>query len=120
MLAPLLMVLEVMMDLQLPTLMSIIVDEGIANGDLKFIADKGVQMLLCALVGIVGGAGCSVVAAIASMTLGTNLRDALFRKVQTFSFTESKVKTMSSLIATFLTQRATLFPRSSALQTTRT
>ena len=97
-LAPLLMVLEVMMDLQLPTLMSEIVDQGIANGDLKFIADKGVQMLLCALVGIVGGAGCSVVAAVASMTLGTNLREALFRKVQTFSFTELDRLQPSSII----------------------
>ena len=86
-LAPLLMVLEVMMDLQLPTLMSQIVDNGIANGDLAYIGEKGVQMLLCALVGIIGGAGCSLVAAIASMTLGTNLRDGMFRKVQTFSFT---------------------------------
>lgn len=97
-LAPLLMVLEVMMDLQLPTLMSQIVDNGIANGDLAYIGEKGVQMLLCALVGIIGGAGCSLVAAIASMTLGTNLRDGMFRKVQTFSFTELDRLQPSSII----------------------
>ena len=97
-LAPLLMVLEVMMDLQLPTLMSQIVDNGIANGDLAYIGEKGVQMLLCALVGIIGGAGCSLVAAIASMSLGTNLRDGMFRKVQTFSFTELDRLQPSSII----------------------
>ncbi len=97
-LAPLLMVLEVMMDLQLPTLMSQIVDNGIANGDLAYIGEKGIQMLLCAFVGIIGGAGCSLVAAVASMTLGTNLRDGMFRKVQTFSFTELDRLQPSSII----------------------
>lgn len=97
-LAPLLMVLEVMMDLQLPTLMSEIVDQGIANGDLQFIGAKGLQMLGCALIGIVGGAGCSLVAAVASMTLGTNLRDAMFKKVQSFSFTELDTLQPSSII----------------------
>ncbi|MDY3071262.1 MAG: ABC transporter ATP-binding protein [Eubacteriales bacterium] len=94
--APLLMFLEVMMDLQQPALMSDIVDIGIQNGDLHYILTTGLKMLGCALVGLIGGAGCTVLSSIASIRLAKELRADLFAKVETFSFKEvDKFKTAS-------------------------
>ncbi|MEA4822487.1 MAG: ABC transporter ATP-binding protein [Clostridiaceae bacterium] len=96
--APLLMFMEVMMDLQQPVLMSNIVDIGIQNSDLNYVLATGLKMLGCALIGLVGGAGCTVLSSIASIQLAKELRAELFAKVETFSFKEiDKFKT-SSLI----------------------
>ena len=43
--APLLMFMEVMMDLQQPSLMSDIVDIGIKNGDVQYVLMTGLKML---------------------------------------------------------------------------
>ena len=96
--APLLMFVEVMMDLQQPTLMSDIIDVGIANGDKQYILATGLKMIIVALVGFVGGAGCCILSSFAAMAMGTRLRQAMFDKIQTLSFSElDKLKT-SSLI----------------------
>lgn len=85
-LAPLLMLLEVGMDLLQPILMASIIDEGVMKGDLAHIRNTGLLMLGAALVGIVGGIGCSIYSSIASQRFGEDLRHDLFTKVQTFSF----------------------------------
>ncbi|MBV6715675.1 ABC transporter ATP-binding protein/permease [Paenibacillus chitinolyticus] len=85
-LAPLLMLLEVYMDLLQPKLMADIVNQGVAAGDLATIRNTGLLMLGVALVGLIGGAGCTVYSSIASQNFGADLRDDLFRKTQTFSF----------------------------------
>lgn len=97
-LAPLFMVLEVSMDLMQPTLMREIIDKGIVANDLDFVLLTGRKMLLASLIGFIGGAGCTAFSAVASAKFGKDLRSAVFKKVQTFSFTElDKLKT-SSLI----------------------
>lgn len=96
--APLMMLLEVMMDLQQPTLMSNIIDIGIANGDKQYILATGFKMIIVALIGFVGGAGCCILSSFAAMAMGTRLRQSIFDKIQTLSFAElDKLKT-SSLI----------------------
>ncbi|MGG4130096.1 ABC transporter ATP-binding protein [Paenibacillus illinoisensis] len=85
-LAPLLMVLEVAMDLLQPKLMSSIVDDGVLAGDLPHIVRTGLFMLLFALIGWVGGAGCTLFSSKASVGYGTDLRQELFDHIQTFSF----------------------------------
>ncbi len=97
-LAPCLMVLEVIMDLLQPTLMSQIIDVGVAAGDLGYVYRTGLWMLLVAVLGFGGGAGCSLASTVACNNFGAKLRSALFAKIQTFSFREiDKFKT-SSLI----------------------
>ena len=96
--APLFMLLEVMMDLQQPTLMSDIVDIGVATGDTAYIFSVGGKMMLCALAGVIGGLGCTVCSSVAAVRMAGDLRQAVFNKIQTFSFVElDKFKT-SSLI----------------------
>ena len=97
-LAPIAMCLEVVMDLLQPTLLSKIIDIGIANGDLNYVLAVGVKMVIAAIVGLFAGAICSYLAAVASMKLGEGIREGLFDKIQTLSFLElDKLKT-SSLI----------------------
>jgi ATP-binding cassette subfamily B multidrug efflux pump len=85
-LAPLLMVLEVAMDLMQPRMIQRIVDEGIAQLDLDVVIQTGLLMVGLALLGAVGGVGCTVFTMLASQGFGADLRDALFRKVQSLSF----------------------------------
>lgn len=97
-LAPIAMCLEVVMDLLQPTLLSKIIDIGIANGDLNYVLAVGIKMVIAAIVGLFAGAICSYLAAVASMKLGEGIREGLFDKIQTLSFLElDKLKT-SSLI----------------------
>jgi ATP-binding cassette subfamily B protein len=85
-LAPLLMVLEVAMDLMQPRMIQRIVDQGIAQRDLNFVINTGLIMIGLALLGAVGGVGCTVFAMLASQGFGADVRSTLFRKVQSLSF----------------------------------
>ncbi len=97
-LAPLAMCLEVAMDILQPTLLSNIIDIGVANGDLNYVLSIGIKMILAAIVGLIAGASCSFFAAVASMKLGEGIRGGLFEKIQTLSFLELDRLKTSSLI----------------------
>lgn len=97
-LAPVAMCLEVAMDLLQPTLLSNIIDIGVANQDLNYVLITGLKMIIAAIVGLFAGSACSFLAAVASIKLGEEVRQSLFDKIQTLSFMElDKLKT-SSLI----------------------
>ncbi len=85
-LAPLLMALEVTMDLAQPRLLQDVVDIGIANKDLASVLHTGYLMIGAAVIGAIGGVGCTVFATIAAQNFGADIRGDLFRKVQTLSF----------------------------------
>ncbi len=97
-LAPLLMALEVYMDLLSPRLMASIIDEGVVKGDLAHIQRTGFFMIGIALIGIVGGVGCGIFSSIASQKFGTQIRQELFDKIQTFSYRNLEQMTTGSLI----------------------
>ena len=84
--APLFMLLEVMMDLLQPLLMQKIVDVGIANKDMQYLIQTLLLMLGVAIIGYVGGIGCSYFSARAAINAGTDIREALFTHVQALSF----------------------------------
>ncbi|WP_339315126.1 ABC transporter ATP-binding protein [Paenibacillus sp. FSL R10-2734] len=84
-LAPLMMMLEVFMDLLQPTLMASIVDHGIMTKDLSHIYSTGLTMLGVAFLGLIGGIGCTVFSSIASQNFGNDLRINLFEHIQKFS-----------------------------------
>ncbi|MCE9655709.1 ABC transporter ATP-binding protein [Clostridium celatum] len=97
-LAPLMMFIEVIMDLNQPKLMADIIDIGVANGDIQYVLNIGFKMIIVAFIGILGGILCGIFTSIAAMTMGKNLRQGLFNKIQSLSFLEiDKFKT-SSLI----------------------
>ncbi|WP_428908163.1 ABC transporter ATP-binding protein [Niallia sp. Krafla_26] len=84
-LGPLLMCLEVAMDLIQPTIMQKIIDAGIAKGDHSYVIKLGFFMLLCSFLGLIGGAGSSVYAAKAGIHFSSDIRRDLFKKIEKFS-----------------------------------
>jgi ATP-binding cassette subfamily B protein len=80
--------LQSMGDLYLPTLMSNIVNKGITNGDIPYILSTGLEMILVAI----GGSICAVIASYLSshvaMGFGEDLRSGIFSRVSRFSLHE--------------------------------
>jgi len=86
MIAPILMTIEVAMDLMQPRMVERIVDEGIAHLDLNLVLHTGLLMFGLAVIGALGGISNSFFAELTVQAFGADLREELFRKVQTFSF----------------------------------
>lgn len=97
-LAPLFMILEVFFDLLQPTLAAHIVNSGIVDRNLSVIERTGVAMLAVALLSLVTGVLCNFFASRASQNFGADIREALFTKVQTFSFENVDTFKSGSLI----------------------
>ncbi|MDO4740908.1 MAG: ABC transporter ATP-binding protein [Eubacteriales bacterium] len=85
-LAPLFMIGEVIADLMQPTFMSSIINEGIVNGDTHYILITCLKMIGVALLGVVGGLGNMYFSTKAGFGFAKNMRQALYEKVQSFSF----------------------------------
>ncbi|MEJ5188996.1 ABC transporter ATP-binding protein [Treponema sp. J25] len=98
MLAVLLMAGEVAADLSQPALMSQIVDQGIKNRDLEMVLHKGLVMVALAFLGVLGGVGCAVFSSYSSQAMGCDMRQAAFRRIQSFSFTTLDRFSPASLI----------------------
>ncbi len=96
--APVLMALEVAMDLLQPRMVERIVDEGIARLDLNLVLSTGLLMFGLAVIGALGGMSNGYFAEKTVQAFGADLREALFRKVQTFSFGDLEVLETGQLI----------------------
>lgn len=97
-LIPVLVFLDVLAELSMPLLMARIIDQGIPAEDLGFIVRIGVYMILLALVAMTFGILNMRFSSEVSMGFGANLRDALFEKVQAFSFNNIDKFSTASLI----------------------
>ncbi|KQL34993.1 ABC transporter ATP-binding protein [Psychrobacillus sp. FJAT-21963] len=84
-LGPLLMCIEVAMDLLQPTIMQHIIDVGIANNDNAYVMKLGFFMLFTAFIGLIGGVGSTVYSAKASVNFATDIRRDVFKKTEQFS-----------------------------------
>ena len=85
-LAPILMIVEVVGELVLPKLIANIINNGAANHDIPYIIGMGICMLMVALLMLIGGTGAAFFAAKASIGFASDLRSDVFEKVQKFSF----------------------------------
>ena len=94
----LLMLARVVCELEIPNLMSDIVDTGIANGDMDFVVRTGGFMLLWALGAVAADLLNDLCAARAGMGLGRELRSALYRHIFELSAPEVDGFGTSSLI----------------------
>jgi len=98
-LAPLMMVLEVAMDLTQPRLMAMVVNDGIlGDAGLGFIVRTSLIMLGVAVIGMITGFACTVFAMFAAQNYGADLRSDLFKKVSSFSFAELDQFSTGSLV----------------------
>ena len=79
--APLLMVLEVAMDLLQPMIMQYMIDTGIANGDHAYVVTMFIWMIVTAILGLFGGVGCTFFSSKAAIYFATDIREHLFKKM---------------------------------------
>ena len=86
MLAPILVILEVLMEVLIPLEMAKIIDVGIANGDLGYIVQRGIILVAMAMLALFFGVQAGNMAAVAAAGYAKNLRHDIFYKVQDFSF----------------------------------
>ncbi|MBP5732726.1 MAG: ABC transporter ATP-binding protein [Lachnospiraceae bacterium] len=85
-LTPCFMILEVLMETLIPLLMGSIINEGIEAGNMTHIYLMGGAMLIAAVVGLYAGAMGGKYGARAATGFAKNLREAMFTRIQTFSF----------------------------------
>lgn len=101
--APLSIIAEVLLEISIPVLMSRIVDIGIPRQDLAYIVKIGLLMVLMAILGMFAGALSSRLAAKASMGFASELRNGLFKSVQSFSFSNIDRFSSASLVTRLTT-----------------
>ena len=95
---PLLMLTEVFGEIMLPKLMSLIINNGVAERDIHYIITVGAIMVLTTSVMAVGGIGGAYFSAKASICFTSDLREDLFAKVQQFSFKNIDTYSTGSLV----------------------
>jgi len=105
-LTPVAIVGEVIMEVTIPLVMAKIIDNGIKEGDIGYVAGMGALMVAMALLSLFFGAIAGRLGAVAGMGFAKNLRGAMFRKVQDFSFSNVDKFSTASL-ATRLTTDVT-------------
>ena len=96
--APLLMIIEVATELILPRIMSDVIDTGVAAHNTSYILTRGVIMILIAILGVIGGVGCTICASKASVGFGTDIRTEMLKKIGSFSFVNLDKFHTSSLV----------------------
>lgn len=108
-LCPLLIVVEVFMEVQIPFAMSDMVDNGIlAGAGIDYILREGAKMVIMAFISLLSGAGAARLAAKAGMGFGSNLRGTIFAKIQDFSFANIDRFSTPSLITRMTTDVNTI------------
>ncbi|MCI7796899.1 MAG: ABC transporter ATP-binding protein/permease [Lachnospiraceae bacterium] len=83
---PIMMLTEVFGEVMLPKLMSLIINNGVANRDLGYIVRIGAVMVFCVILMAMGGTLGAYFSAKASICFTSDLRRDVFAKVQRFSF----------------------------------
>ena len=102
-LTPLFVILEVVMEVIIPVLMANIIDIGIKNGDVHYILEMGVLLIISAILSLTFGMLSGRFAAKASAGYAKNLRKAMFHKVQDYSFENIDKFSTSSLVTRMTT-----------------
>ena len=102
-LTPFFMILEVIMEMIIPLLMSSIIDDGVERGDIHHIYIIGIWMVAAAGIGLFAGVMGGKYGARASTGFAKNLRQAMFENIQTFSFSNIDKYSTSSLITRLTT-----------------
>ena len=97
-LGPLLMLTEVAGEIMLPKLMSMIINNGVAQRNVQYILSVGGLMILAPLIMAIGGIGGAYFSVKAAVSFTSDLRDDLFSKVQEFSFKNIDSYSTGSLV----------------------
>lgn len=97
-LGPLFKLTEALFELFVPLVVADIIDKGITNGDKPYIITRGLLMAALGIIGFICALIAQYFAAKASVGYAANLRNALYRKINSFSFTDIDTIGTSTLI----------------------
>lgn len=97
-LGPVLMIVEVIGEVVMPSLMANIINIGAAQKNVPYIIGMGALMVVVALFMMIGGVGAAFFAAKASISFASDLRSDVFDKVQKFSFANLDKFSTGSLV----------------------
>ena len=96
--APLFKMLEAAFELIVPLVVASIINDGIRQGNLNFVLSRAGILVLLAVIGMTASITAQYFAAKAATGFATDVRHALFSKIQTFSFNEYDRLGTSTLI----------------------
>lgn len=89
---------EAVFELLIPTLMAMIIDNGVNAGNQSYVVRMGAIMLAIATFGVVSALICQYSASIASQGFGTDVRNSMYKKIETLSFADLDKFGTSSLV----------------------
>ena len=102
-LTPLFTALEVVMDVLIPWVTARLIDLGINAGDMAAVYRYGGLMVVMALLSLAFGILAGRFSAYASTGFAANLRSAMYRNIQTFSFSNIDKYSTASLVTRMTT-----------------
>ncbi len=102
-LTPVLVCLEVIMEVLIPFLMGKLIDNGINKGDTAFVVKTGLFLIVLCIFSLLFGAAAGVTAAKASAGFAKNLRHDMFHNIQSFSFANIDKFSSSGLVTRLTT-----------------
>ena len=102
-LTPLLVTLEVIMEVVITLLMANLIDKGIYAGQMNEILKIGVMLVVASLLSLAFGILSGITASKASAGFAKNLRKDLYYKIQDFSFTNIDKFSTSSIVTRLTT-----------------
>ena len=102
-LAPTYVTMEVIMEVVIPLFMARLIDKGIDGGNMPYIIEIGVALLIAAFISLFFGALAGRSAAIASSGFAKNLRHDMYYNVQNFSFSNIDKFSTGSIITRLTT-----------------
>ncbi len=102
-LTPICVLIEVILEVTIPFLMSRLIDDGITNSNIDIVYKIGIILVLCAFVSLIFGIASGIMSSKAGNGFAKNLRRDLYLKVQEFSFHNIDKFQTSSLITRLTT-----------------
>ena len=102
-LTPLMVTLEAVMEILIPLIMADLIDKGIDTGNMSAITRYGLLLLGAALLALAFGVLSGRFAAVSSSGFAKNLRQAMFYKVQTYSFSNIDHFSTASIVTRLTT-----------------
>ena len=100
---PLMTALEVVMDVLIPYVTAMLIDKGIMAGDMQAVYKYGLLMVGMAFLSLLFGILAGRVSAYAATGFASNLRKAMYRNIQTYSFQDIDRYSTSGLVTRMTT-----------------
>ena len=102
-LAPIFISLEVILEVFIPKIMGLLIDNGIEKSDTTYVVKMGVVLVILCSLSLLSGVASGTAAAKASSGFAKNLRHDMYHNVQNFSFASIDKFSTSGLVTRLTT-----------------